>query len=336
MSNGPALPTLNDVVPASPVMSDAPADAVAAEEVSDEALGLEFYEGFAEAEASADAGGESDGDAPNGGQDVAPSTPAGVTPETVQAVTPPVAEASQTPPTDGTPAPAAVAAAPVVAPAPVQPVAGQPAQEQPAPTPAAAESSPSDPNDMLGNIRVELDRNRDVFTQVLADKTYAMSEEESRTLFEAPEKVLPRLAAKVHLEVVQNVLGTLGQILPGTIFAVQQAQVQQNALLEDFWGSHPTLDRKADHASVMEIARVYRQQNPSASFDDFKKVVGSTAMVRLGKLPVAPGQVPVAVAPVRGAPTAPAARGSTPLAPVAPPSGSDFWGAFAENLEEGG
>lgn len=307
-------------------------------------LGIEFFDGFmAEDSNESDvvsepplenAGGEgAEGAAPAGGDAAATPSPSGepdpaapaaevakVTPETPVATppaeTPPVVPAAATKP-EGQADPAQQAQA-----------------QQQTPTQTAGNEVPGD---MLSSVRAEVDKNRQVYTDLLAEKVYGMNEDDAKALFETPEKVLPALAAKVHLEVVQNVLGTLAQILPGQIAAVQQVQTQQAALLDDFWNSHPTLDRKTDRDSVMQLAQLYRAQNPNASFEEFKRVVGSQAMVMLNKLPVAAGTPARTVVPP-GAPRTPAHRpagqGTPPLAPTGETSPNDFWGAFAEHLNE--
>lgn len=316
------------------------------EVVSDESsdLGIEFFDGFmAEDSHESDvlselplenAGGDEAASAtPAGGDAAAPASPSG-TPDPaapaaeVAKVTPETPAA--TPPAETPPVVPAAAAKPEGEADPAQQAQ---AQQQP-PTQTAGNEVPGD---MLSNVRAEVDKNRQVYTNLLAEKVYGMSDDDAKALFETPEKVLPALAAKVHLEVVQNVLGTLAQILPSQIAAVQQVQTQQKALLDDFWTSHPTLDPKADHAAVMQLAQLFRVQNPNASFDEFKRVVGSQAMVMLNKLPAASG-TPARVVTPPGAPRTPAhkpaGQGTSPLAPTGQASPNDFWGAFSEQLNE--
>jgi hypothetical protein len=114
-----------------------------------------------------------------------------------------------------------------------------------------------------------------------------MSEDEATAVLVEPQKLLPQMFARAHLEITQNVLGTLAQALPGVVLGVQSAQRQQVELEDQFFQAWPTLDRKADYAEVMNLARVYRSQFPNTPVEEMVKQVGAMAVVRLGKLPAA-------------------------------------------------
>lgn len=206
--------------------------------------------------------------------------------------------------------PAVAPAATAAGPAAVQPQPGAGTPEQPA-------------GDLIAQVRSRLDENRETFAKALAEQVYPLSEEDCNNLLVEPQKVLPQLAAKVHLEVVQNVLGTLSQVLPGVVFGVQAAQRQQTELEDRFFQAWPTLDRAADYTEVMNLARVFRQQFPAASAEEMIKQVGAMAVVKLGKLPAAAAQAPAqqatpaaaqAYRPAVGTPSAvqPAQRSDNP------------------------
>lgn len=231
-------------------------------------------------------------------------------------------------------APATVATPAVQAqPVPVQaaPQQAAPAQAQPV-TSEEKKAPPPGPESgaqFLDHVRQELGKERDIYTQALAQH-YSMSEDEAAEVLTSPEKVLPQLAAKVHLEVVQAVLGTLSQALPGVVMGVQSAQQQHSELIGKFFEAWPTLDRSADVGTVTELARVYRAQNPGASFDDMVKNVGAMAVVKLGKLPQAQA-APVAAQPA-SAPYQPASR--APMIPQPAQQETSPWAAYAELLDE--
>lgn len=325
--------------------SETPVDGTTNESGDDESLGINFFDQFS-AEEGDEASSPDDGVEAGGGED-AGAAPAGG--EAAAAPPAPGEQKTQEPATtpttagkDETPAPVTPPQAPA---AQQQPAAAKPGEQQqtPAQQPQDQQQAPPAGNetqsgDMLANVRAEVDKNRQVYSDLLVEKVYGMSEDDAKALFETPEKVLPQLAAKVHLEVVQNVLGTLAQILPAQIAAVQQAQVQNNSLLDDFWNSHPTLDRNTDHATVVQLAQMFRAQNPNASFEDFKRMVGAQAMVALNKLPVAApaaGSAP-APAPARLPAHRPAAQGGPPLAPKGgSQTAEDYWGGFSQMLDEG-
>lgn len=275
----------------------------------------------------------------------APAVGGGETPA-APAVDSPAAAAAPEAPRQDAAAPAAAAPTPEV----VQPVAGTPGQQQavqaaqPVATPQAAAAqaavqpqpgagTPEQPaGDLIAQVRSRLDENRETFAKALAEQVYPLSEEDCNNLLVEPQKVLPQLAAKVHLEVVQNVLGTLSQVLPGVVFGVQAAQRQQTELEDRFFQAWPTLDRAADYTEVMNLARVFRQQFPAASAEEMIQQVGAMAVVKLGKLPAAQA----AQAPAAATPAAQAYRPAvgTPSA-VQPAQRSDNpWEGISELLVE--
>lgn len=217
-------------------------------------------------------------------------------------------------------------------PQPVVPAAQQPAatpqpaaQQTAAPQPAQAATSNPAEGDLLAQVRANLDAGRETYAKALAEQVYQMTEDQANEVLVEPQKVLPQLAARVHLEVAQNVLGTLAQVLPGVVLGVQSAQRQQAQLEDQFFQAWPTLDKASDYNEVMSLARVFRSQYPNAPVEEMIKQVGAMAVVKLGKLPAAtaPAQVPQAPAqqayrPAVGVPSAvqPAARDDNPWAGI--------------------
>jgi hypothetical protein len=238
---------------------------------------------------------------------------------------PAVVEAPVAAPAEAAPAP--IATQPVqVSEVPVQPAQApaQPEQVQQATAPAVAGTQ------LLENVRQEIDKSRDVYVQALSQH-YQMTEEEASAVLTEPEKVLPALAARVHLEVVQAVLGTMAQTMPGVITGVLAAQKQNTELVDKFFTQWPQLDRNKDYQTVVELAGMYRRMKPNAGFDEISRDVGATAMVRLGRLPTAPAQAQVAQAPI------PAYRPASGVAPTQlqpPQQDGNPWAAIAEIFDE--
>lgn len=215
---------------------------------------------------------------------------------------------------------------PAVPAAQQQPAAPQqPAQPTTAQQPAQAGTPQAAEGDLIAQVRANLDAGREVYAKALAEQVYQMTEDQANEVLVEPQKVLPQLAARVHLEVTQNVLGTLAQVLPGVVLGVQTAQRQQAELEDKFFQAWPTLDKSADYNEVMSLARVFRSQYPNAPVEEMIKQVGAMAVVKLGKLPVAtapaaPQASPAAQAyrPAVGVPSAvqPAARDDNPWAGI--------------------
>lgn len=265
----------------------------------------------------------------------ASSEPAGspTTPEIQAPVAPVVTTQDATQQTTEPPAqqqPAVQPAAPVVAAPAATGADGQAAQPVPA-TPAQPVEAPAQGVGYIQEVRKALDAGRESYTKALAEH-YAMSEEEASAVLTEPEKVLPQLAARVHLEVVQNVLGTIAGVLPGVVLGVQQAQVQHKQLEDQFFTAWPQLDRQADMGTVMSLAQAWRAANPTASAEEMVKNVGAMAIVKLGKLPAAPPAQQVAPA-VTGQPAyRPAVGAPSPVQPAQ--VDNNPWGEMAELLNE--
>lgn len=183
--------------------------------------------------------------------------------------------------------------------------------------------------EFIDQVRSKLNEGREIYTKALSESVYKMTEEEAQEVLTSPEKVLPQLAARVHLEVVQNVLGTMAQTMPGVISGLLQAQKQNTEVMDQFFQKWPQLDRVKDKATVYEVAKVYRQLNPQATMEEMFQAVGATAVVKLGKLPAAAQAAPAqpakapAYTPARNAPTV-----------MQPTQTMNPWEAMAEVFDE--
>lgn len=142
----------------------------------------------------------------------------------------------------------------------------------------------------------------------LAEKYFALSEEEVAEIETNPAAVVPQLMAKSHLAAVEASVMAVANLLPQVIrHVVQQDSVTREA--EDaFFGQWPALKDDKYRQTLTMIGQTYRSMNPTASREDFIKDVGASAMAALKLGLVAPA------APAM--PQAPAAPGITPHAPI--------------------
>lgn len=248
-----------------------------------------------------------------------------------------VAESVQTPTSPQevapSPEPAKPASPAEVAAAPVAPGVAPQGGEQPAATPATQEASGAavGGTEFISQVRNALNESRGKFEEVLSTSVYGMSEDEASEVLVNPQQVLPKLAARVHMEVTQNILGTLAQILPGVVHGVNEATRQQADLTNQFFERWPQLKKDQDYGEVFNLARTFRSQYPQASAKEMIEHVGAMAVVKLGRLPAAAPAAGGAPAPVAPAAYRPAA--TVPSA-VQPPPVQDFWSGVAENLDE--
>lgn len=229
---------------------------------------------------------------------------------------------------DATPAPAA---APAPA-APKQPEATPPAATATPPAPAAEppktpETPPAPAADQPPQLTAEqrLTLRNNYIAEVA--KEYQLTEEQSAALIASPNTVLPQLAARLRVDVVDQVVPMLAEYvrnaLPGLINHITTVQTTSKANEDSFFQKWPEL--KAHEKEVQRIAMTWRQANPSASREQAIQEIGFLAWQAV-KLPVAQLMAKLADAPAtsvveevtRHVPAAGAAPAGFRPAPAAP------------------
>lgn len=222
----------------------------------------------------------------------------------------------------------------------VPPVGTQPsAQGQPAPaaTPTGEVASQPgaqpafNPAESFRLLHQTIEQQQPQIEKLVADQAYQLSADELEKIQTEPEKVLPSLMARVHMNAVKGVLRHVAQQLPATVGAMIEARDSNRRLEDQFYQAWPQLDRVADDGTVRTMAAMYRRMNPQATFEDMVRVVGAQAVVALGKQS-APARTPTgarAPAPTRRAvPFVPAAPASA--APPQPKAQTGEWERFAQ------
>ena len=207
------------------------------------------------------------------------------------------------------------------APAPVTPVA-------PVATPlvetAAPVQPPSAPTlDSAALRQAELTR---------LENSYAMDDESARMMTVQPEAVLPKLAAALHLNVVESVINTIMTRIPEVVRMVQQTEGVAQKNEQAFYSMWPQLNKPEHAATVYNAVAAYKHINPKASREEVMRAAGLQALISL-RLPVprelfeveAPQQTH---APFQPAAPAGGARGGT----TPPPSNQNPFAVIAEEF----
>lgn len=202
--------------------------------------------------------------------------------------------------------PEPVEVAPEVQPAvpePVAPVVVEPEPIAPAPEPQA---QPTQPVQSYADWRTQQEGD--------LTKFYAMDDETAQALISEPEVVLPKLAARVHLEVTESVLRTVQSMVPGMIQQVQSSNKQEAAAEDVFYTANPDL-RAVDRAKILQIGAMFRQVNPNANSEQAVTVIGNMVRTALGL--TAPAVAVAAPAPlaVQAQPYTPVRGGGSGAAP---------------------
>lgn len=222
-----------------------------------------------------------------------------------------------------TPAPAAVSPtpAPAAAPAPTPAPATAPVQAQPqAPAPV---QQPQQPQGQVPaytaeelqamtpeKFRDELAANRQVLENYYADSLFALSAEESEQLQVNPEKVLPRLMAKLFFEVSAMIPHQLQQFGPRMvqmqIDTTRRHQENENAFFA-YWPGMP----RDKSAQIVGALNAFKNANPHSTKEQVIQYGGTLACQMLGLDPMAIRNArPIAAA-------APASNGNGHAAPAA-------------------
>jgi hypothetical protein len=241
-------------------------------------------------------------------------------------------EVSNEPPAPS-PAPAQEPApAPATAPEPTAPPAPEPAA-QPSPPAAEVPLPPPAPVDPAAELARQ-QQHRQEFESKLTS-LYSMDETTAQEFDTNPAAVLPKIAAKLHIEVLQATVQGVMQALPQVLeqYNGQQAAVKQAE--DEFYGAWPELNKPELRQSVREMSRQWRALNPGASKADAIANVGALVMVRhqLSRSAPQQPQQPVTPQPPAMVPSyRPAAPGSS--GGVVKPPQSAAPGSFDEFVDE--
>lgn len=227
--------------------------------------------------------------------------------------TPPAAAAPETPPATPTP--------------PASPTPAPAAQETPqTPTPQPVQAVPAaDPNEYATWRETRLGQ--------LAEH-YAVEEADATALLTEPEKVLPKLAARVHMEVLESSMRAMQAMMPVVMQQIQQHNEVNTSAQNLFYSVNQDLRDPKLEPAIMQLGQVYRNVNPNAGPEEAARAIGALVRSALGmaqgpapvmQTPSAPAAAPVPFTPARGG-----GGGNTPI-----PSSNAFSQLAEEFLQEG-
>lgn len=199
--------------------------------------------------------------------------------------------------------PAAEPSAPAPAAAPATPPAAiTPAPVAPAQTPAAQPVVPATEGTQQQAQQQQPEQQVDVATlrknyEDQLTQYYAIDPQTALQLQTEPELVLPKLAARVHLEVLDAVMGQLGSRVGQAIQQFTVAKEREDKASSEFFGAFPDLKEHKD--AVLRVGAMFRAANPKATKEQAVKAIGEFVRQSLGL------QAPAPVAPPPSAPANP-------------------------------
>jgi hypothetical protein len=130
-----------------------------------------------------------------------------------------------------------------------------------------------------------------------------------------PETVIPKLAAQLHVNVVESVVNAVFANMPQVLRQITENQNANSEAERAFYSAWPSLKDPKHAAVVRSAVATYRQLNPTATRDEVIKAAGLQASISL-RLPIPPelfdSPASAATQPAPFVPAAPAAPGVTP------------------------
>lgn len=233
--------------------------------------------------------------------DEAPSEPPGAT------ETPPAAPVVEKPAATEAPA----AEAPPVTPAPEEKKDGEQPPAVTEPPPAATTPISKTP----AEIQAEYNSWLQTAETQLADQNYRIDETLLDEFNSNPEKALPRILAKAHLQIQQATMMAIAEMFPKIMETYQRGNSERERIETQFFGMWPGLAPVKEKAVVDAVPLIenFRRANPQIDEATLMKQVGATLHV-MYQIPV-DGQTPPPADPVQSMPPARAptsAPGSRP------------------------
>lgn len=212
-------------------------------------------------------------------------------------------------------------AAPAQPATPAVPSASPPQPEAPSAVPVSPPVSPAAAQDPV--------KLREEYIESYLVPQYSVSEQDARALMVEPEKVLPRLLSKVHVDVLEAAVAGIAQQLPNLVSAVIRNREVQVETTKQFFGRWPQLAKTEYVPTIQNTLKAYRQMHPQKPINELIDEAGATVMLALrvpfdnsgGKPPATPSAPPPAVRPL-----GPAGRS------ISKPGGGNAFEQFAEEL----
>lgn len=109
---------------------------------------------------------------------------------------------------------------------------------------------------------------------------YTLTEDDAVAMATEPERVLPKLAAKLHMQVLQEARAQIMNMIPQVVKGVQMRETLETKAQGEFFGSWPEL--KGKESEVVQMGLMFRQLNPKATPEEAIARIGEMTMNALG------------------------------------------------------
>jgi len=137
---------------------------------------------------------------------------------------------------------------------------------------------------------------------------YTLTEEDAQAALTEPEKLLPKLAAKLHIGVLEASMRAMQAMMPVMLNQVNQATELNTKAKGLFQSVNPDLADPQYEPYILELGQFYRSKNRTASPEEASRAIGDLVRAAFGL--ARPSQ------PTQQAPVQPTPAASTPFSPV--------------------
>lgn len=97
---------------------------------------------------------------------------------------------------------------------------------------------------------------------------YALSDEDARTMTVEPEKIVPKMMAEMHANIVEAVVAVLGAQLPAVVESLGEQKRARVSAEDAFYKQFPALKGEKFRKTVEESIRISRTADPKASMQE--------------------------------------------------------------------
>ncbi|MBP8200780.1 MAG: hypothetical protein KAX98_10670 [Nitrospira sp.] len=114
------------------------------------------------------------------------------------------------------------------------------------------------------------------------EQMYALDEASAVAALTEPENVLPKLAAKVHLDVLESSMRAMQAMLPTVLGQIQQGSELNTRAKNLFTSVNPDLVDPQYEGAIMQLGQVYRSMNKAAPPEEAARAIGSLVRAAYG------------------------------------------------------
>lgn len=160
------------------------------------------------------------------------------------------------------------------------------------------------------------------------EKAYSMTEEDALAFQTEPELVLPKLAAKLHMDIAKDVMNGLKSVMPEMIQQLSLRTAAEEKAKDTFYQANPDLNDPKLIPYIMQCGQLFRSVNKDAPADQAVILIGNMVRQALGmpalnqNSEVQPVQTPATSVPqtvAKPQPFSPSRGGGGAAAPAAQP-----------------